>query len=74
MGESGIFPAPKVARLVYGYLQNTNCEDTKKMFMEECSPDFKLRQFACLAEDQSLGLNWNIDGQSLLDILDEYTR
>ena len=70
--ESDRFPAPKVARLVYGYLQSTNCEETKKLFLEECSPNLKLREFASLAEDESLGLTWNIDGLSLLDILDEY--
>ena len=72
MGEAGTFPASKVARLVYGYLQNSNCEVTKKMFLEECPPSLKLREFAILAEDESLGLNWDIDGQSLSDILDEY--
>ena len=67
------FSAPEVARLVCGYLQNSNCEETKQNFLEECSPDLKLREFASLV-DQGVLRTFDVDGLSLTDILSEYAE
>ena len=68
---SGSFTASEASRLVCGYLQTTGCDETKEKFLEESAPDLKLRDFANLV-DQGILRTFDVDGRSLLDILNEY--
>lgn len=69
----GSYSDPEVARLVCGYLNETNCEETKNSLIEEASPDLKLREFASLV-DQGVLRTYDVDGLSLTDILNEYAQ
>ena len=69
---SRMFSAQEIARMVSGYLLQINCEETHKSFLNEASSDLKLREFADLVE--TCNLNWNVDGRSLNDILNEYSE
>ena len=69
-----MFSEIKVARLVCGYLQHLDCKETKTSFVEECSPRLKLREFASMVDDPDMHMNWNVEGLSLLDVLNEYAR
>ena len=69
---SRMFSAQEIARMVSGYLLQNNCAETHKSFLEEASSDLKLREFAELVI--TCNLNWNVDGRSLLDILNEYSE
>ena len=68
---SGTFTASEVARLVCGYLQTSGCDETKEKYLEESAPELKLRDFANLV-DQGILRTFDVDGRSLLDILNEY--
>jgi len=71
--KPGGFSASEVARLVAGYLQNSECPQTKDQFVEECSPDLKVREFSALV-DQGILRTFDVDGLTLTDILNEYAE
>ena len=69
---SEMFSEIKMARLVCGYLQHIDCEHTKMTFLDECPPRLKLKEYASLVDDPDMHMSWNVEGLSLMDILDEY--
>ena len=70
------FSAPEVARLVYGYLHGTNCNEAKDSFLEECAAGPDLKKIVDLVEQPQGILRGfdiaKIDGLTLQDILNEY--
>ena len=71
MTSSGGFTASEVARLVMGHLKETNCDQSAESFKQECPPGLKLSEFANFVE-QGILRGFDVDGSSLLDILNEY--
>ena len=71
MAENPGFTASEVARLVMGYLQSQNCPQTAEKLTQECPEDFKLKEFSALVSAGILK-RFDVDGQSLNDILTEY--
>ena len=71
MAENPGFTASEVARLVMGYLQSQNCQQTAEKLTQECPEDLKLKEFSALVSAGILR-TFDVDGQSLNDILTEY--
>ena len=71
MASNPGFSASEVARLVMGYLEAQNCKQTAESLTQECPQDLKLKEFAALVS-QGILRNFDVDGQSLNDILTEY--
>ncbi len=68
--SSEFLPA-EIARLVCGYLDTNDLNQSKEAFLEESPADLKLRSFADLV-DQGLLRNFDVEGLSLVDMLNEY--
>ena len=69
--SSGGFTASEVSRLVMGHLKTMNCNETSEKFVEECPPELQLAQFSALVQ-QGILRTFDVDGLSLVDILNEY--
>ena len=57
--------------MVMGHLKTMNCNETSEKFVEECPPELQLAQFSALVQ-QGILRTFDVDGLSLVDILNEY--